>query len=197
MRRNRDSDIRMQDKTDQQGQSNQAANGGVCNVCVYCGSGSGRNPAYAAAAETLGLALAAENLGLVYGGGNIGLMGIIARTARDNGGSVTGIIPSFLSDREGMIPDIEELIIVNDMHERKMMMFERADAFVALPGGVGTLEELVEQMTWSQLGQHRKPVILANIEGFWSPCLDLLSHMREETFIRDGLEVKFEVVDEA
>lgn len=188
----------MNEKTNMQKQaSHGTSESGVQNICVYCGSGSGRNPAYAEAARTLGLALANQGIGLVYGGGNVGLMGVVASTARDNGGHVTGIIPSFLSEREGLIPDIDDLIIVNDMHERKMMMFERADAFVALPGGVGTLEELVEQMTWSQLGQHQKPVVLANIDGFWSPFLALLTHMREETFIREGLEVSFEVVEEA
>ena len=124
-------------------------------------------------------------------------MGQVARAARDAGGKVTGIIPGFLSQREREISGIDELIVVDNMHERKMLMFERADAFVALPGGIGTLEELVEQLTWSQLGQHRKPVVLANIAGFWSPFLDLLSHMRDETFIRDGLEVQFEVSDTA
>ena len=166
------------------------------SVCVYCGSGSGRNPAYGEAAEVLGRAIAAADLRLVYGGGNIGLMGSVARAARDAGGPVTGIIPTFLTEREIMMSDIDELVVVDNMHERKMLMFERSDAFVALPGGIGTLEELVEQLTWAQLGRHRKPVILANIDGFWSPFLSLLAHMREETFIRDGLDVRFIVVDQ-
>ena len=103
----------------------------------------------------------------------------------------------FLSEKEKMLKDVDELIVVDDMHERKMLMFKRADAFVALPGGIGTLEELVEQLTWSQLGQHGKPVVIANIADFWSPFLSLLEHMREQKFIRDGLEVSFEVVDRA
>ncbi|MGI9426917.1 MAG: TIGR00730 family Rossman fold protein [Hyphomicrobiaceae bacterium] len=166
------------------------------SVCVYCGSGGGRNPAYMAAAATLGTSLGEQGVRLVYGGGNLGLMGAVARAARDSGGLVTGIIPDFLSQREQQISEIDELIVVKNMHDRKMLMFQRADAFVALPGGIGTLEELVEQLTWAQLGQHNKPVVLANIEGFWSPFLSLLEHMREETFIRDGLDVNFSVADD-
>jgi len=166
-------------------------------VCVYCGSGLGRDPAYAEAARLLGRALAAERLRLVYGGGSLGLMGEIARSALEAGGAVTGIIPSFLQEREAMLEEVTELIVTADMHERKMLMFERADAFVALPGGVGTLEELIEQMTWAQLGRHGKPVLLANIEGFWRPLLDLLAHMREVGFLREGLDVNFLVAERA
>jgi uncharacterized protein (TIGR00730 family) len=167
------------------------------NICVYCGSGSGKNPAYAKAAQTLGRTMAEANVGLVYGGGSLGLMGEVARAVLDHGGRVTGIIPAFLSDKERMLRDVNELIVVEDMHQRKRLMFERSDAFVALPGGIGTLEELVEQLTWSQLGQHDKPIILANIMGFWKPFTGLLEHMRQEAFIRPGLEVRFAVVDEA
>jgi uncharacterized protein (TIGR00730 family) len=170
---------------------------GVRNVCVYCGSGRGKNPAYVAAAHTLGRALADAGLGLVYGGGSLGLMGEVARATLDAGGRVTGIIPAFLSDREQMLREVDELIVTEDMHQRKMLMFQKSDAFVALPGGIGTLEELVEQLTWSQLGRHTKPIILANIEGFWTPFLSLLQHMRSGAFIRDGLEVRFSVVDRA
>ena len=169
----------------------------VQNVCVYCGSGPGTDPRYVAAAQTLGRTIAEAGMGLVYGGGSLGLMGETARATLANGGRVTGIIPMFLSEKEKMLNDVDELIVVDDMHERKMLMFKRADAFVALPGGIGTLEELVEQLTWSQLGQHGKPVVVANIADFWSPFLSLLQHMREQKFIRDGLEVSFEVVDHA
>ncbi|MGI9478026.1 MAG: TIGR00730 family Rossman fold protein [Hyphomicrobiaceae bacterium] len=169
----------------------------VQNICVYCGSGPGTDPRYVAAAQTLGHSIADAGLGLVYGGGSLGLMGETARATLANGGRVTGIIPMFLSEKEKMLKDVDELIVVDDMHERKMLMFKRADAFVALPGGIGTLEELVEQLTWSQLGQHGKPVVIANIADFWSPFLSLLEHMREQKFIRDGLEVSFEVVDRA
>lgn len=165
------------------------------NICVYCGSGNGRNPAYVDAARKLGMAMAEAGVGLVYGGGSLGLMGEIARTVLDSGGHVTGIIPRFLSKKERMLRDVQELLVVDDMHARKRLMFEKSDAFVALPGGVGTLEELVEQLTWSQLGRHDKPIVLANIAGFWEPFRALLAHMRTESFIRSGLEVRYTVVE--
>jgi hypothetical protein len=167
------------------------------NLCVFCGSGTGRNPAYAAAARALGGAMVAAGIGLVYGGGSLGLMGELARSVLGAGGRVTGIIPSFLSEKERMLREVDELIVTEDMHERKRLMFERSDAFVALPGGIGTLEELVEQLTWSQLGRHTKPIVLANIDRFWDPLTRLFEHMRAEAFIRPGLEVPFIVVDEA
>ena len=114
-----------------------------------------------------------------------------------SGGRVTGIIPGFLTEKEKMLRDVDDLILTEDMHERKRLMFERSDAFVALPGGVGTLEELVEQLTWVQLGRHAKPVVVANIAGFWNPFLSLLTHMKAETFIRPGLDLSFTVVDDA
>jgi hypothetical protein len=170
---------------------------GARNICVYCGSGLGQNPAYTAAARTLGEQLAEHGIGLVYGGGSLGLMGEIARATLDSGGRVTGIIPGFLTEKERMMRDVDELIVTEDMHERKRLMFERSDAFVALPGGVGTLEELVEQLTWVQLGRHSKPVVVANIAGFWNPFLSLLTHMKADTFIRPGLDLSFTVVDDA
>lgn len=169
----------------------------IRNVCVYCGSGKGKNPGYAAAARTLGKALAKSGIGLVYGGGSLGLMGEVAMSTLKAGGRVTGIIPTFLSNREKMLTDVNELIVTEDMHQRKMEMFKRSDAFVALPGGIGTLEELVEQLTWSQLGRHQKPIILANIDGFWSPFMKLLGHMKDESFIRPGLDVTFTIVEQA
>jgi len=171
--------------------------GGVRNICVYCGSGLGNKPVYAEAARTLGRSIAEHGLGLVYGGGSLGLMGELARATLEAGGRVTGIIPAFLSEREQMLHDVDELVVTEDMHQRKMLMFQKSDAFVALPGGIGTLEELVEQLTWSQLGQHEKPVILANIDGFWTPFLTLLDHMRADAFIRKNLEVRYEIVDRA
>lgn len=170
---------------------------GARNICVYCGSGLGLNPAYKAAARTLGETLAKTGIGLVYGGGSLGLMGEVARATLDHGGHVTGIIPGFLTEKEMMMRDVDEVIITEDMHERKRLMFERSDAFVALPGGVGTLEELVEQLTWVQLGRHTKPVVVANIDDFWTPFLSLLTHMKADTFIRNGLDVRFTVVDDA
>jgi hypothetical protein len=167
------------------------------NVCVYCGSGTGLSPTYAEAARALGRALAENDVGLVYGGGGLGLMGEVARAALSAGGYVTGIIPKFLMVRESALREVQDLVVTSGMHERKLEMFRRSDAFVALPGGIGTLEELVEQLTWSQLGRHAKPIVIANVEGFWSPFLDLLAHMKEEAFIRTGLDVRYIVVDEA
>jgi uncharacterized protein (TIGR00730 family) len=164
-------------------------------VCVYCGSGAGQNPAFVEAARKLGKTLADARIGLVYGGGDLGLMGTVARTVLENGGHVTGIIPGFLREREGMFIDVQELIVVDDMHQRKHLMFEKSDAFVALPGGLGTLEEFVEQLTWTQLGRHMKPIVLANIEGFWNPLLDLFDRMKDERFVRPGLELKMTVAD--
>jgi len=169
----------------------------VRNICVYCGSNTGTNPAYAEAARRLGKAAAEEGIGLVYGGGGLGLMGELARAAIAHGGRVTGIIPAFLSEKERMLREADELVVVEDMHQRKKLMFERADAFVALPGGIGTLEELVEQLTWAQLGRHTKPIVLVNIDGFWGPLLQLLRHMHEAAFIRPEMDVPFATVNSA
>ncbi len=159
----------------------------IKTVCVYCGSGPGTNPRFIEAAIALGKALAENGVGLVYGGGSIGLMGAVATSTLDHGGTVTGIIPDFLTKRENALSRAQELIVTHDMHERKRLMFERSDAFVALPGGIGTLEELVEQLTWQQLGRHSKPILLANIENFWEPLLELFAHMRSTAFIRPAL----------
>jgi uncharacterized protein (TIGR00730 family) len=169
----------------------------IRNICVYCGSNPGINPAYAETARTFGRLIAEAGIGLVYGGGGLGLMGEVARTVLAHGGHVTGIIPEFLSEKERMLRDAHEMIVVDDMHQRKKLMFDRSDAFVALPGGIGTLEELVEQLTWAQLGRHTKPVVLVNTEGFWAPFLELLSHMRREAFIQQSMEVRFVTVDHA
>ena len=128
------------------------------SVCVYCGSRLGNKPGYQALAQALGTAIGKRGWQLVYGGGRAGLMGTVARAVMQGGGHVTGIIPDFLQAREHMLEDIQETIVVGDMHTRKRLMFERSDAFVALPGGIGTLEELVEQLTWAQLGRHRSDV---------------------------------------
>jgi uncharacterized protein (TIGR00730 family) len=169
----------------------------VRNICVYCGSNSGTNPAYAEAAHTLGRHMAGAGIGLVYGGGGLGLMGELARTVLASGGHVTGIIPAFLSRKERMLREAHEMLVVEDMHQRKKLMFDRSDAFVALPGGIGTLEELVEQLTWAQLGRHNKPIVLVNIDAFWQPLLNLLDHMRTEQFIRDTMDVRFVTVSRA
>ena len=161
----------------------------IKTVCVYCGSGPGTNPHFVEAAQAFGKALAESGVGLVYGGGSIGLMGAVAASTLEHGGRVTGIIPDFLVKREHAMAGAQEMIVTHDMHERKRLMFERSDAFVALPGGIGTLEELVEQLTWQQLGRHSKPILLANIDGFWEPLMDLLAHMRATAFIRPTLSV--------
>ncbi|MGC2410349.1 MAG: TIGR00730 family Rossman fold protein [Methyloceanibacter sp.] len=168
----------------------------IQNICVYCGSGPGLKPAYADAARAFGRILATAQIGLVYGGGGLGLMGETAHSVLRHGGHVTGVIPAFLSQREHMLLEVQELIVVDNMHERKHLMFVKSDAFVALPGGLGTLEEFVEQLTWSQLERHQKPIVLANIDGFWDPLLTLFANMRNEGFIRPGLELNLQVVDQ-
>ncbi|MBI3705761.1 MAG: TIGR00730 family Rossman fold protein [Rhizobiales bacterium] len=167
----------------------------IRKICVYCGSGPGTDPAFLAAARAFGAILAQNGIGLVYGGGAIGIMGAIARSVHDHGGEVTGIIPKFLMARERALHGTHELIVTHDLHERKRKMFDLADAFVALPGGVGTLEEIVEQMTWAQLGRHKKPILLANINGFWDPLCALLDHMKKLEFIRGDLTFDLLVAD--
>ncbi|MGO9697670.1 MAG: TIGR00730 family Rossman fold protein [Xanthobacteraceae bacterium] len=147
-------------------------------VCVYCGSSPGTDPAFVKAARDFGKILAESGVRLVYGGGSIGLMGAVASAVIEHGGAATGIIPEFLTAKERPRRLAQEQIVTRDMHERKRTMFDRADAFVALPGGLGTLEELIEQMTWAQLGRHKKPILIANINGFWDPLLLLIDHMR-------------------
>jgi uncharacterized protein (TIGR00730 family) len=167
----------------------------IQNICVYCGSSMGADPRFAEAADALGAAMAAAGIGLVFGGGEDGLMGRLAHAVIDNGGRVTGIIPTFLVKREHALEGAQELIVVDDMHQRKQLMFERADAFIALPGGVGTLEELVEQLTWVQLGRHGKPVLVADIGGFWRPLLSLIAHMHNLGFIREGFDLNYLVAE--
>jgi uncharacterized protein (TIGR00730 family) len=164
-------------------------------VCVYCGSSPGTEPAFVEAAEKLGKILAENGVRLVYGGGDVGLMGALSESVLEHGGAATGIIPEFLTARERPKRRVQELIVTRDMHERKRKMFERADAFVALPGGIGTLEELVEQLTWAQLGRHKKPILIANITGFWDPLLTLVAHMQAVEFMPPSLRVNFLVAD--
>ena len=167
----------------------------IKTVCVYCGSSPGANPVYIEAAKKLGAKMAHAGIDLVYGGGGIGIMGAVARAVLQGGGKVTGIIPDFLLLKEGDFRDVTEQHVVPDMHKRKMMMFDRADAFVAFPGGVGTLEEVIEMMTWAQLGRHGKPIIFGNINHFWQPLLSLLDHMKREGFIRPDMPVAYQVCD--
>lgn len=169
----------------------EANNDTIRAVCVYCGSSPGNDVAYVEAGEQLGRALAVSGLTLIYGGGTHGVMGAVARATLENGGKVGAIIPRFLTTWEtttDALKMFEDLTITDTMHERKHKMFERADAFVALPGGIGTVEEIVEIMTWAQLGQHRKPMVLVNVRGFWDPMLAMLDHIRGAGFIhRDHL----------
>jgi len=164
-------------------------------LCVYCGSSPGTDPAFVKTAQNFGKILAENEIRLVYGGGSTGLMGALADAVLKNGGDVTGIIPEFLTNREKPQRLAQELIVTRDMHERKRKMFERADGFVALPGGIGTLEEVVEQFTWAQLGRHKKPILLANIKGYWDPLLTLIDHMRAQEFLPAAPRVDCLVAD--
>jgi uncharacterized protein (TIGR00730 family) len=166
-------------------------------LCVYCGSSPGYNSEYVKTAQHLGTAMVKAGIGLVYGGGSLGLMGETARAVLAAGGHVTGIIPEFLVSKERMQDGVQELIVTSTMHERKMAMFERSTGFVALPGGIGTLEELAEILTWAQLKQHARPVIVCNVEGFWDGLLSLLHHMGQEGFIRADMAVNFDVAEGA
>ena len=170
----------------------------IQSVCVYCGSSPGNDPAYLEAGKILGRSLGEAGLRLVYGGGTKGVMGAVAQGTMEAGGKVTGIIPRFLMNKEATekaLGQLDELVVTEDMHERKHRMFEESDAFVTLPGGIGTLEEVVEIMTWAQLGQHTKPIVLANINNFWNPLSTLLDHMREAGFIHTAHRVRPLIVD--
>ena len=155
-------------------------------VCVFCGASSGRLPAYGEAARAFGAAAALRGLAVVYGGGRVGLMGAVADGALSAGGEVVGVIPQELVDRELAHGGLSELHVVGSLHERKALMAELADGFVALPGGFGTLDELLEQLTWSQLGLHAKPVGLLDVEGYWLPLIALARHATAEGFVREA-----------
>ncbi|USQ98131.1 LOG family protein [Caulobacter sp. RL271] len=150
----------------------------LASVCVYCGSSNDADPSYITDAFAIGESFARAGLKLVYGGGGVGLMGATARGAHSAGGAVLGIIPTFLRGREQPFDDVET-VVVDNMHERKMMMFERSDAFVVLPGGIGTLEEIVELLSWRRLDLHQKPIVFHNPGGFWDPFFALIHHTIE------------------
>ena len=169
----------------------------IQSICVFCGSSLGHDTRYGKTAAALGRLIAAGGMELVYGGGKIGLMGVIADAALEAGGRVTGVIPKDLKRAELAHQDLHELLIVNSMHERKMAMFERADAFVALPGGPGTLDETMEIITWRQLGLHGKPVVIVDDGGYWQPLIALLDHGINQGFARERLRGLFMVVDQA
>jgi len=158
----------------------------VHRVCVFCGASAGRLTAYADSARSFGGVLARRGLGVVYGGGRVGLMGALADGALAAGGEVIGVIPQALVERELAHPGLSRLEVVASLHERKGLMAELSDAFVALPGGFGTLDELLEQLTWSQLGLHAKPVALLDVAGYWAPLIALARHATEEGFVREA-----------
>ena len=171
----------------------------INSICVYCGSSSGNNPDYVQSANRLGQLLAEAGITLVYGGGTSGIMGTIARAVKSNGGKVVGIIPDFLIKKEARNKNddlFDEFIVTETMHQRKQLMFDRSDAFLALPGGIGTLEEIVEIMTWAQLGRHTKPIAFANIDGFYNPMIALLDHMARQGFIHSNHKLKPLVIDD-
>ena len=154
------------------------------SVCVYCGSSVGNNPVFADAARSLGRKLVEQNLSLVYGGGHVGLMGIVADAVLDAGGEVTGVIPKALMDSEVGHERLTRLFVVKDMHERKALMAEHAHGFIAMPGGIGTLEELFEALTWAQLGFHEKPVGLFNVDGFYDKLIEFPNQLTSQGFLR-------------
>jgi uncharacterized protein (TIGR00730 family) len=171
----------------------------IRSICVYCGSSPGNDATYVKAGEELGAAIASANIKLIFGGGTHGIMGAVARGVLDAGGQVGAIIPRFLTTREtthDAMRIFDDLTIVETMHERKQAMFDRSDAFVALPGGLGTVEEIIEIMTWAQLGQHRKPIVFANVENFWSPMLAMIDHMERVGFLHSRHLIQPIVVDE-
>jgi uncharacterized protein (TIGR00730 family) len=157
--------------------------GTFTRVCVYAGSAAGANDAYTEVSQRAITELVRRGANVVYGGGSLGLMGVLADAALAAGGEVTGVIPRFLDDREVGHHGVTDLRVVENMHERKMLMADLADAFLVLPGGIGTLEEVVEMLSWSQLGLHRKPIGLLDVDGFWAPLVALLDHMTTEQFV--------------
>ena len=168
----------------------------LSSLCVFCGSAAGTDPTHMAAGWALGAALASEGVQLVFGGGNVGIMGAVAQATLAGGGRVVGIIPGHLDEREIAHPNLTELLVVPDMHTRKRLMFERSDAFAVLPGGFGTLDETFEILTWRQLGLHDKPVIIADIKGFWQPMLAMSNSLLAGGFITQRSMELFTVVGE-
>lgn len=164
-------------------------------VCVYCGSSDGNEPRFLEAAERFGTLLARSGVELVYGGASIGVMGAVAKAVLAEGGRVTGVIPEFLTRVEVQLSDVSELIVTDSMHTRKRKMFERSNAFVALPGGIGTLEEVIEMLTWAQLGRHNRPIVIANLDGFWDPLIELFDHIIKAGFARSNIRRIYSVVD--
>ena len=166
----------------------------MITICLYCGSSAGRDPVHAGAADAFGRGVAAHGWRLVYGAGEYGLMGRAARAAEAGGAPVLGFIPRHLVDKEVAKADLSQLVVTTTMHERKALMLANSHAAVALPGGPGTLDELVEVLTWRHLGLHDKPVILIDAGGYWTPLLDLFAHMETSGFVGPGFRAALDVV---
>lgn len=164
------------------------------SVCVYCGSRVGSDPLFRASAERLGRLLAERGIRLVYGAGGIGLMGVVARAVLAAGGSVTGVIPRHLVRREVALDDLDDMIVVETMHERKTRMFELSQAFITLPGGIGTLDETIEMLTWRMLTLHDKPVVMVNVGGYWDSFLAMFDHVIAQGFADPDLRRHLTVV---
>jgi uncharacterized protein (TIGR00730 family) len=164
--------------------------------CVYCGASPGLHPSYSHLAEHVGRTLVSHGYGLVYGGGAQGLMGIVAKSVLEAGGYACGIITDFLKDKEGILPGLQELYITSSMHERKMMMFQKATGFIVLPGGSGTLDEFFEILVWSQLGLHQHPIVLMNENKYWDPLISLIHHMIKEGFLNKIVTDMIYIVDQ-
>lgn len=169
----------------------------LTSLCVFCGSSTGHNPRYLQQAAILGRQLAEQRIELVFGAGGLGMMGAVAKACLENGGRVTGIVPEHLTTEENPVSGLDELIVVPDMHTRKRMMFDRASAFCVLPGGFGTMDETFEILTWKQLGLHGKPIVICDIDGYWSPFLGFAESMLRQGFIRPRHMDLFTVVAQA
>lgn len=169
---------------------------GITTICVFCGSGTGKDPVFSEAAAGLGRVMAERKLNLVYGGSNIGLMGIVSAAVRDAGGRVTGVIPERIADRVPTQPGIH-LEVVPDMHARKSRMYDISDAFIAMPGGIGTMDELFEAWTWNQLGYHSRALGLLNIAGYYNPLIGFLDRMTDEDFLRRSQRESLFIADDA
>lgn len=166
----------------------------IASLCVFCGSKTGVAPEYRQAAEDLGRIMASRGIRLVYGGGRIGLMGVVAGTMLAQGGKVTGVIPQFLKDMEVENRDVSELVVTNSMHERKQRMFALSDAFVCLPGGLGTVDETIEIVTWKQLRLHDKPIVILNVNGYWNDLIELVEAAIRGGFAHPAVSELFSVV---
>jgi uncharacterized protein (TIGR00730 family) len=166
----------------------------INSACVFCGASVGNDPAFAEAARDLGALMAAEGVRLIYGGGRIGMMGTVADAVLGGGGEAIGVIPEFLRDREQGHMGLTELHVVDSMHTRKRMMFDLSDAFIVLPGGLGTLEELFEMVTWRQLGRHEKPIVLISTNDYWAPFQDLVDRVVDSDFAHGKVETYFDIV---